>query len=667
MKRIHLAALLIVIVAAFNLELSGQGTNVFLANKAYDNLQYTTAASFYNKALYKFKGSKRQQNELIFRLGECYRMINNPVKAGNSFQRLVNNKYADEKPLVFLYYGKALLDQAKYKDALPMFDKYLAKVPDDLMGQAGKASSELGLKTKSPNKSWVVRNIREINSDDDDFAAVLLGSKSDSVLFSSNRRGTTGNKTDTWTDGYLSDLLIAVKSTKDVWGKPKSADNNGQVNTESNEGAAILLKNGGKLYFTRCPQEEKGKDFCQILEAEKKGNDWGKVRVIYSDNQGNAGQPAFTSDGLTMLFVSGRAGGFGGKDLWKTTRDSVGKVFGSPENMGPGINTAGDEMFPGYFSDTVLYFASNGRVGFGGLDIYRASLQENTPTVIRHLPQPVNSSSDDFAISFQGDGKKGLFTSRRTGGRGGDDIYSFERAMWKASLQGTVTNENTQKPIGRQVVLMVNALNDTTRSITNGAGIYTYENGQVKMGNTYTMIFTADNYFIKKSDVYIREAGQDTTYTLNAALSPIPEKPVVLPDIYYEYDKSDLLPQYRDSLMILVNLLKDNPEIKIELASHTDSRASDAYNDELSQKRAESVVSFLIDKGISRNRLAARGYGKRIPRVLSADIVREGFTFERGLKLSEEYVLSLTDPKKREAAYQLNRRTEFTVTGKNAK
>jgi peptidoglycan-associated lipoprotein len=594
-------------------------------------------------------------------------MINDPKKAEINYQRLIKNKYADEKPEVYLYYADALRAQGKYAEALPVYEQYLVKAPNDPLAMAGKAGCEMN-EIKNPDESrWAVRPIKEINSSDDDFGAVYTDSKFNSILFTSNRKGTIGKEKDNWTDGYFSDFFTSAKGKSENYTAPVLADDRDLINTKANEGAGCFDDQFKKFYFTRCEKMNKDKEYCRIFEATKAGNSWGRPQLLYADSLGNAGQPAISTNGLWMIIASNRPGGQGGKDLWKLTRSSERKPFSNPENLGSIINTPGDELFPTLFADTVLYFASNGRPGFGGLDIYRVILGKNGQSNIEHLPRPINSFADDFAMNFETNKERGFLTSRRDGGKGGDDIYYFEKLNRRISLKGSVKDEITGLPLEKNPVLLTTTTNDTSKFVTDASGNFLVSDGVLEENNNYRLIFSKDNYFSKTSELYVGKLNSDTTYLLDISLLPIPEKPIVLPDIYYDLNKWDLLPQYQDSLMVLVKILNDNPKITIELASHTDSRATDAYNDTLSLRRAETVVQFLTEKGINKDRLTAKGYGEQVPRVLSSSIIRDGFSFEKGTKLTEAFILAIRDEKKREAAFQLNRRTEFSVTGKNFK
>jgi peptidoglycan-associated lipoprotein len=574
----------------------------------------------------------------------------------------LKNQYAAEQPLVYLYLGNALAMQGKYREAIGMYDQYLGKAPGDRLALAGKASCELSLADTLDDPRWIVRNIRELNSEADDFSAAYGDSKFSTVIFSSNRKGTTGNDKDTWTEGYFSDLFLATKKKRDNrFDTPSLLDARGIVNTIANEGASAPDPGYKILLFTRCEQVETGKDYCKILQSGKMGAGWGKPLVIYADTLANAGHPAITSDRLTLYFTSSRPGGSGGKDLWKTSRPSERKPFGPPENLGPAINTPGDEMFPTLLADSVLYFSSNGKTGYGGLDIYRVTMGKNGVLPVEHLPHPVNSPADDFAMNFEAGNQRGFFTSRRKGGKGGDDIYWFEWKNPRTIISGTVKDAVTLNPMAKLQVMLVGDRKDTTRVVTNDQGEFEITPMVLREQRMFTITVEMDHYFTWKKDFTPGTYSRDTTCHFDLLLQPIPDKPIVLPDVYYEVDHWDIRQPYQDSLMVLVNMLQDNPKIRIELASHTDSRASDQYNDELSQKRAEAVVLFLTEKGIDKERLVAKGYGKRVPRVLTADITRDGYVFSRGTLLSEAYILSIDDPKKRETAYQLNRRTEFTV------
>ena len=646
------------------LAVTGQQNRLLTGNQYFENKEYLLAADAYTKVLSNFAGSAEEQNGIIFKLAESFRLSNNPRRAEGHYLQLIKNKYVEKNSYIYFYYANMLLVQGKYAAAIPVFNQFLVKKPGDQLGLTGKASCELGMKDTPVLSNWNIKNLKEVNSALDDFCPAYGDEKYSSLLFTSSRKGTPLNLNYYWTGGFYSDLFLSKKGKNGLYSPPVPIEAGGIINSKDNEGTAIMTNNYTRIYFTRCEKSEKGFVFCKIMQTTRTGNSWSQPVIIYQDSIGNAGQPAITSDGLTLIFSSGRPDGFGQKDLWKTTRKSLDQAFGRAVNMGALINTPGDDMFPVIYADTLLYFASNGRVGFGGLDLFRVVMKDTIFSRLEHLPQPINSSWDDFGITFAGNTNQGMFTSRRTGGKGGDDIWTFERIKNKISLSGIVKEEVTQKVLPSVAVTMVNSLKDTLKLVTDKSGLISIPGEKLKEGTLYAFTFSKSNYFTAKKELLIDKIEKDSIYKVNVLLQPIPERPIVLPDIYYETNKWELQPQYRDSLNTLVDLLRDNPDIIIELASHTDPRASTSYNDTLSLKRAESVVQFLIQKGIEKTRMIAKGYGKKVPRTLTTTIVRDGFVFPKGTVLSMEFIQGIADPKKREAAYLLNRRTEFKVIRK---
>ncbi|HPO67414.1 MAG TPA: OmpA family protein [Paludibacteraceae bacterium] len=665
MKRWKIIRISVLILIAISLKLPAQINSIKFGDDAYKKKQYVTAISYYEKALKNYSLDKKERDEITNKLADCYFIINNPKKAKIYYQRLVNGGYSNKKPEILLNYAYTLNKLSNYADAVKIYDLYLKKFPNDTVAICGKLSSELGLNNKTINQKWVVKNMREINSAFDDFAASYFDDAFTEIIFTSNRLGSVGKDKDNWTNGSFSDIFIAKKLEKGKW-EIKSLDTKGRINTPANEGVTFYDKKNHLLYFSRCDKMGKEKNYCEIMQSQYSTNGWSIPVVVYSDSLANVGHPAISSDGLEMIFSSNRSGGFGGKDLWRVRRKSLNDAFTNPINLGPFVNTAGDEMFPSFKNDSLLYFASNGWIGFGGLDIYCTHLnkKESQPD---QLPRPVNSSEDDFSICFYGSNpEKGFFTSRRQGGKGGDDIYYFEKFPAKIEVVGIIRDEVSGELL-QNVPVFVTIGNDSIRLTSDDKGNFRLPESLIKQA-LGTLLVVKEDYFAKKQDFSIKmpDNDKDTLISLEVSLSKIPKSPIVLPDIYYDLDKWDLKPQYQDSLMILVKLLNENPNLVIEISSHTDSRASVEYNDILSQKRAEVIVDFLVSKGIEKERLIAKGYGKSRPRTLSKPITIDGYTFPAGITLTEEYILSLKDLKMREAAYQLNRRTEFTVISRNS-
>lgn len=649
----------LLLTLALSTQTRAQSKNTEAADKAFSNNQFTTAISLYNKLLPR--ADEKTANYITLQLAESYRLTNDPAKAETWYRKLVTNKYADEHPIVFQHLATALCTQGKYTEALPMFDACLAKMPENTLASAGKATCEMSLLDTTTRSRWKVTQVPELNSAYDDFAPTFADNNYNSIFFTSNRSESTGKEKDNWTNGAFSDLYTATKDKKGNWSTPTSADQRELVNTVANEGTAVFTDKYRRLFFTRCKKTGKETEFCTIYESVRSGNSWTKPEQVFADTLGNSGHPTLSSNGLIMIYASNRPDGSGGRDLWKVTRASERKPFGTPVNLGPLVNTPGDEMFPHLQNDSVLYFASNGRAGFGGLDLYKVVLGKHGPSHVFHLPRPVNSSADDFAMCFQGNQQKGLFASRRDGGKGGDDLYYFEIVVPQILLAGIIKDQTNGQPLETARLFVRDQKGDSLSIRVTNQGTFELKNGELTELNRYTLIASCNNYFARTAELNIPLLLKDSVAYAELQLEPIPEKPIVLPDIYYDLDKWDLLPQYQDTLMVLVKILNDNPKIVIELASHTDARANDVYNEELSQKRAESVVAFLIEKGIDKNRLVARGYGEKVPRQLTHTIIKDGFRFNEGSRLTEKFIQAIRDPRQREAAHQLNRRTEFSV------
>ena len=457
------------------------------------------------------------------------------------------------------------------------------------------------------------------------------------------------------------------KDRKGDWSNPALIDQGGIINTNDNEGAAQFNSRYTTLYFTRCWNESREKDGCAIYKVGRMGaTAWGQPEKLdlASDSSKAIGHPSLSSDESTIYFSADLPGGKGGKDIWMASRKGKTKAggFGKPENLGPVINTDGDELFPFIRDDSILYFASNGHPGMGGLDIFRSVRHNGEWSKPENMKYPINTSFDDFAIIFNPDEpEEGFFTSNRPGGKGRDDIYSFVVPPLLFTLQETITDDRTLQPVAGAEVQVVGTNGKSMKYTSDDKGNYTFNKNQVSPNTTYEILVTKQDYFNDK--------GKETTVGLerskdlvrNFVLMPIPKKPVVLPDILYDLNKWDLKPQFQDSLQGLIQTLDANENLVIELASHTDSRGSDELNDVLSQRRAQSVVDYLISRGIDAGRLVAKGYGKRVPRTLNKDITRDGYTFKAGIVLTDSLVNTLPNTQIREDAFALNRRTEFSI------
>jgi peptidoglycan-associated lipoprotein len=368
--------------------------------------------------------------------------------------------------------------------------------------------------------------------------------------------------------------------------------------------------------------------------------------------------PAITPDELTLYFVSDMAGGIGGKDIWKVTRSNEGDEWSKPENMGPEINTVDDEMFPFMHPDGTLYFSSNGRIGLGGLDIYMAKKNEDGTWKVENMKYPINSSADDFGIVFEKEMERGFFSSSRKG-RGNDDIYSFVLPPLKFNVIGEVRDDKTDMVLPEASIKSIGSDGITLEATSDQEGIFRFT---LKPNTDYVFVATKTGYLNGKERETTK--GLDKSQDINVViyLSNIAETiELSNSNVFYDFARWDLRPEAMVSLDQLIETLNDNPSVTIELMSHTDSRGSDQDNIELSQKRAQSVVDYLILKGIDPVRLSAKGYGESQPKVVTKRM-NEQYPFLRtGSTLTETYINSLPNTEQQEIAHQFNRRTEFRV------
>ncbi|MDI3479086.1 MAG: hypothetical protein PWQ43_1094 [Rikenellaceae bacterium] len=671
-KSILITFILIFITGMFAF---GQKNLVLEADEKYEVGLYYSASQLYLKAYPKVE-NKLEKNRILYRVGLCYYYMGDARKALSYFNRVIRAQYPD--PEVFWYIGLVNMSLTNYEDALANFEQYKQLVPNDTLVDIKIESCKL-------SKAWMdnptlheVVSERKINSRNQDFATAWADKKYRSIIFTTNRDGVAGKGVDEGTGLPFTDFFIAEKDKKGNWSAPVTADDQDILNTQHNEGVGCFNSKFNTFYFTRCKVEKKKILGCSIYTTMKRGRTWSEPVLIpfTTDSSVTVGHPALSNDELMIIFSSNMPGGYGERDLWMATKTKKNQDFGEPVNLGSVINTAGNELFPTlrYVNNKVyLYFSSDGHPGMGGLDLYRSEYIDGQWTAPENLRYPLNSSQDDFHIIFVDDPitlrterarEMGFFSSNRNLSSM-DDIYSFKLPPIYFSISGIVYDDSTKLPISGAAIRVEGSDGNIYIDTTDDKGYYMFDKTQIFENNTYQIYVSKEGYF--------NEKGIETTVGLDRSkdlvhdfyLAPIPKKPIVLPDILYDFDDWQLKPQYQDSLNGLVEILKDNPKIVIELGSHTDSRGSLEYNDSLSFKRAKAVVDYLISKGIESDRLIPKGFGERVPRVLENDktviINDKEYTFTKGTVLTEEYINSLKTEDEREAAHQLNRRTTFQI------
>ncbi|MBC35257.1 MAG: hypothetical protein CL663_04360 [Bacteroidetes bacterium] len=642
------------------------------ADKAFRNHKYHKAIDTYKKIESKLK-NEEDQNYVIFQLAECYRLINDTRRAESQYKRAIRVEYQKIDSLILLHYANVLKENEKYEEALEQYQAYQQYNPTDRRAEAGIRSCATALEWVASPTNHQIHLLKTINSRGSDFAPSYMGESYATLAFTSTRALATGKQKDDWTAQEFSDLFISRVDRKGKWSTPVLLDNKEEethnydvINTIANEGTPFFTKNFTKIYFTRCPNFKKEVSGCQIYTSTRVTNTWSKPKQLdfTGDTMNVYGHPALTNDELTIIFSAERKGGQGGRDLWMATRTSADGSFGNIINLGPEVNTPGDEVFPFLRNDTALYFSSDGHIGMGGLDIMKANKEGKSWTNVRNLKYPVNSSKDDFSMIFHPEKEKGFFASNRKGSRN-DDIYSFYYPVIELFLNGTVKDKQNDTLI-RDIKVKLTGMNGISSAVlTNKEGKYEFGKNKIAIEQEYLLTLSNNDYFTLKDTISTIGLASSKDFINDYELEPIPETPIVLPDILYDLGKWDLKPQYQDSLNGLIKTLEDNETLIIELGAHTDSRDTEESNDILSQRRARSVVDYLIIRGIDPERLVAKGYGERQARKLDKNIYRAGYDFLKEMVLDENFIGALPSNEVKEAAHALNRRTEFRVIGRD--
>lgn len=640
----------------FSINANAQTDHLAVANLAYEAQEYYKAITLLKKAYSKEK-DKANKAEIIYKTAECYRFVNDSKQAETWYRKALKLKYPENK--IQLYYADALKANGKFEDAIPEYEKYAELEPNDPRGKNGAEACALAQKWIDNPSRYVVENEVQLNGKFMDFAASYASANHKEVYFTSSRNGASGNDIDGWTGQGFTDVFEATIDNKGKWSKPKPLP--ATINSIYNEGAAVMNADFTQMIFTRCGVKKKEKMGCELYHSKKEGSNWSEPQLLpfFVKDEGDdstqvtVGHPALSADGKTLVFASDAEGGKGGRDLWKSKYDDEKKRWGTPVAL-EGINTQGDEMYPFIHNDGTLYFASNGHIGMGGLDIFMAEAQGDVWGNVTNMRYPINSSGDDFAIVFEKEQEKGFFTSNREDGKGSDDIYSFLLPALKFTLSGTVTDFKSKKAIADATVSIVGTDGSSLETTTDASGKYSFD-----LSPATSYVITAG-----KKDFYLNKTGKTTTVGFEEdkdlvhdfELDPI-NRVIDLPNIFYDLGKWDLRPESKVALDGLIETLNDNPTIVIELGSHTDTRASDSYNLSLSQKRAQSVVDYLIENDIAKERLVAKGYGETTPKVLDVAVG----DFAAGSVINDAFIAKLATEELKEEAHQLNRRTEFKV------
>lgn len=624
------------------------------ADAQFQRGEYYDASVTYKKVYNKLrkKEERPQRGEVAFKMGRCYRLLNMSARASAAFQNALRYEYPDSTTHFML--AQALHADGKYAAALRSYDKYLEFCPDDSLAINCAEGCRTAQEIRARGSRYVVKQAKLFNSRRADFCPMYLGADCDQIYYTSTTEKATGDKKSEITGMKNADVFFSQKNEKGEWERPEPVE--GELNTEFDEGIVAFSPDAQTMYLTKARRELNAPTSVEIYTSTRSDAKWSApVKFeITADTLSTFGHPAVSPDGEYLYFVSDMPGGYGGKDIW---RISLKERQGSLVNLGPDINTEGNDDFPYVRSDGSLYFSSDGHPGMGGLDIFRAKAVGDPADLrwkVENMGFPINSAGDDFGITF-GKGEDGFFSSNRGDARGYDHIYSFEYDPVRITIEGLVMDKD-EEPVKNAIIRIVGNDGSNQKEVARDDGSFSFA---LQRGVKYVMLAGAKGYLNQKQEFASDSTMEDANYWVEFILPSI-SKPSVVENIFYDYDKADLRPESKTALNELIAVLHDNPNVTIEMASHTDRWGSDAYNINLSERRAKSVVDYLVENGISRDRLQPHGYGKSRPKTVTKRIARLYPQFKEGDILTEEFIKTLSE-EDQQAADQINRRTEFSV------
>jgi peptidoglycan-associated lipoprotein len=594
--------------------------------------QYTLAADLLKEEIGAEKDDAIKAKK-IFLIAESYRLSNQTIQAESYYRQAADANY---EPIALYNYALMLKTNGKYAEALKQFQVYANNNPDDENSEREIKACKTAIEWIKKPLNYKVNNLDVINSPSFDYAPVLY--EGGSLVFTSDRSEADGVSTYGWTGQKYSDFFIAAKKSNQTFTSPIPF--NKTINSVFNEGAGCFNKALNEFYFTRCGADDADNDYCKIYFSFKDANgEWSEAQLInLFEDSVNVSQPFLTIDGKDLYFSADSRDGYGGKDIYVSSKNADG--WNNPINIGATINTPGDEVFPYLADDGRLFFASNGQQSMGGLDVFYSKKISGKWSAPVNMQYPINSSADDFGLIFEklNEGEKdsirqkGFMCSSRLGGKGEDDIYQFIQPKIKVCMLDIATQEKilSDEENPNSTILGYRKLKnaDVTLAALDANGspllssiqnLRTDTNGKlvliVDCEKFYKISVSKTNYFSKSdtaSTIGFSKNDNDTTKAKSIIVLDkiFVDKQVNIPNIYYDLAKWNIRPDAAKVLDNIVLLLKENPTLKVELGSHTDSRADDNYNMTLSQKRAQSAVDYLVKNGIDKSRLVAKGYGE---------------------------------------------------------
>ena len=617
-------------------------------------MEYYEAAKEYKKGYRKIPAKDRvKRAEVAWKLGECYRKSYNSVPAVGAYQNAVRYGYPDSTALRHL--ADAQLVKGDYKAAQKNYEAYLEKAPNDRLAIIGLESAKQSAEWKKYPTRYIVKKSKELNGQRSDYCPAYVGEDTTMIITTSTRKEATGDELSSITGQKSADMFLTKRDEKGKWQKTEKIESD--INGEFEDGACSFTPDGRVMYFTRCAIDDQYPRYATIFKSNRSDASWTKPEqvVISSDTLSAYAHPAVSPSGDWLYFTSNLAGGHGGLDIWRLYIGQSKAMEGVLENLGEGINTEGDEQFPSFGPQGELFFSSNGYPGMGGLDIYSATQVNDTVWEVKNIGAPVNSNGDDFGITFAPGLYRGYFSSNRGDARGWDHIYSFMLPETVHTLRGWIYEKDGYELPNAVIYMIGNDGTNTSFGVMND-GSYSV---RVNPGVEYVLLGTCKGYLNAMQELKTTLDEGEHSYQRDFEL-PSAARPVLIDNIFYEYNKATLTASSSAALDELVAMLELNPNVTIELAAHCDNRGGDNYNQKLSQARAESVMTYLVGKGIEKERLTAVGYGENTPKTVTKKMTEQYTFLKEGDILTEEFIKEL-DKEKQELCHQLNRRTEFQV------
>ena len=641
-------------------------------DKFYALGEYYDASAQYKKAYAQLPAKERtQRGKVALKMAECYRKINYTQKAIAAYNNAIRYKQTDS--LTLLHLAQQQMKNGNYKDAEKTFQTFLDSMRNggstesqhyEQLAKTGLRAAQQAPEWKKQGSAYTVKRERFFDSRRAEYSPMLAGEENDQLFFTSTRNQSKGDELSGITGTKNADIYMSQKDDKGKWQRPEVIDS--ELNSDDDEGACSFSPDGRTMYLTQCRTDASYPRYATIVTSNRSDAAWSKPTelVITHDTLSAYAHPAVSPDGQWLYFASNMPGGMGGYDIWRV--NIAGKELGGVENLGAPINTPGDELFPTFRPNGDLYFSSDGHEGMGGLDIYIAKAIGSKPLAdgqqliassqqLEHPGYPLNSQGDDFGMTFEGLLNKGFFSSNRGDGKGWDHIYSFYNPEIVQTVKGWVYEQDGYE-LPQALVYMVGNDGTNLKLSVKGDGSFTQ---QIKPGVDYVFLGTCKGFLNHQERLRVEPVTESEEYVLQFPLASI-TAPVLIENIFYDFDKATLRPESTAALDKLVVLLNENANVTIELSAHCDYKGSAEYNKRLAQRRAESVVAYLTAHGIASDRLKPVGYGKEKPKTIRKKLTEKYPFLKEGDVLTEEYIKTLNE-EQQEQCNQLNRRTEFVV------